>query len=722
MAGVGLAVCLAASSAAIVARQGAGGVSRQGAAPIALDNDDVAGVVTSANGPEAGVWVIAETRQLPTPFRKIVVTDDQGRYLVPDLPKATYEVFVRGYGMSDSPRVKATPGERVDLRAVIAASAREAAQYYPPNYWWAMLEVPPPSDFPGTGPNGNGISPTMTSQRQWIGALAGCFACHQLGDRATREIPASLGKFGTSFDAWDRRVQSGQVAQFMISAIARFGRKRYLGTLASWTDRIAAGEVPPVAPPRPQGLERNVVITLWDWSDEHAFNHDTISTDKRHPTVNPYGAVYNTARFNAPDVNVLDPVTNEVRGLAAPIRDPDTPYTTPSSVMAPSPYWGSEIIWHGQASLHNPMMDERGRVWVTHAFRKKQPAFCTDGSIPSSKLYPLADSRNNEDGQTRQLSFYDPKTKQWTLIDTCFGTHHLQFAEDANNTLWTSGGGEVVGWLNTKLFEQTHDAAKAQMWTPFVLDTNGNGKRDEGYVGMDDPVDPTKDKRIRGGSYGVIPNPVDGSAWTATAGNPGAIIRLSPGANPPATTLSEVYVPPEPGAVPRGIDVDRNGIIWTALAGSGHIASFDRSKCKVLNGPTATGRHCPEGWTLYQVPGPRYKGAPEDVTTNMLYYNWVDQFNTFGLGENMVVATGTGSESLVVLDPKTKKFYNLRVPYPMGFYHRGVDGRIDDPKAGWKGRGLWANYGMYTPWHYEGGKGTTSKAVHFQLRPDPLAK
>jgi hypothetical protein len=106
----------------------------------------------------------------------------------------------------------------------------------------------------------------------------------------------------------------------------------------------------------------------------------------------------------------------------------------------------------------------------------------------------------------------------------------------------------------------------------------------------------------------------------------------------------------------------------------------------------------------------------------MLYYNWVDQFDVLGLGRNVPIATGSGSESLLALLPDTGKWIVMHVPYPMGFYHRGVDGRIDDPKAGWKGRGLWANYGQYTPWHEEGGKGTKSKAVKFQLRPSPLAK
>ena len=149
------------------------GVSRPGhsakkpAAAIPMNNNDIAGVVTSSKGPEAGVWVIAETKDLGTGYRKIVVTDDQGRYLVPDLPKANYTIWVRGYGLVDSAKVQAAPGKALDLKAVIAPSEKEAAQYYPAAYWYSLLRIPPKSDFPGTGPTGNGISDGMKEQGQW---------------------------------------------------------------------------------------------------------------------------------------------------------------------------------------------------------------------------------------------------------------------------------------------------------------------------------------------------------------------------------------------------------------------------------------------------------------------------------------------------------------------------------------------------------------------------
>src|SRR5262249_51413613 len=163
---------------------------------------------------------------------------------------------------------------------------------------------------------------------------------------------------------------------------------------------------------------------------------------------------------------------------------------------------------------------------------------------------------------------------------------------DANRTLWTSSGGAgPVGWLNTKMFEETHDEEKSQGWTALIMDTNGNGKRDA-YVEPNQPVDPAKDRRYNGGLYAVAPAP-DGSHWGTVPGVRGAVVRIAPGSNPPETTLAEVYelpmkgTSPVEGFSPRGGDVDRNGVYWAALA-SGHMASFDRRKCKVLKGPTAT--------------------------------------------------------------------------------------------------------------------------------------
>ena len=121
------------------------------AARVRVAENDIGGVVTGPRGPEAGVWVIAETSDLPTKFVRIVVTDDQGRYLIPDLPKANYSVWVRGYGLVDSPKSKSTGGKTLNLTAVAAPNARAAAAYYPAGYWFSLLKVPEKSEFPGHG-------------------------------------------------------------------------------------------------------------------------------------------------------------------------------------------------------------------------------------------------------------------------------------------------------------------------------------------------------------------------------------------------------------------------------------------------------------------------------------------------------------------------------------------------------------------------------------------
>jgi hypothetical protein len=695
----------------------ASGVSRTAAQPraISIDDNDIAGVVSDARGPAAGVWVIAETTDLPTKFARIVVTDEQGRYLIPDLPKARYSVWTRGYGLVDSPRTQAQPGTHVNLTSVPATSARAAAEYYPAGYWFSLMRVPDKKEFPGTGAQGNGISSDVKSQADWLRMLKSgtCWACHALGTKATREIPAALGRFETSTAAWQRRLQSGQAGRDMINSLNRFGATRALATFADWTDRIAAGELPQ-APPRPQGIERNVVITEWDWADPKAYLHDEVSTDRRNPRLNPNGLIYGSLELSADYLPVLDPVKNATSQVKLTVRDPNTP-ATPPFMIQPSPYWGNEITWTSRNNVHNPMFDAQGRVWITSAVRPPaNPDYCKAGSDhPSAKLFPL-----NNAG--RHLAVYDPKTGQLAHISTCFGTHHLMFAEDANHTLWTSGGGQVVGWLNTKLWDQTHDEAKSQGWTALVMDTNGNGKRDA-YAEPDQPPDPSKDRRFGGGFYAASPAP-DGSIWGSALGFPGAVIRLVPGSNPPETALAEVYEPPvEKGAYsPRGMDVDRDGVAWVALA-SGHLASFDRRKCKgALNGPKATGQHCPEGWTLYTEPLPQMKGVTDPGSAGASYYTWVDQFDTLGLGTNVPINTGNAAEGLLVL--KDGKWIVLRVPYPLGYYTKWMDGRIDDPSGGWKGRGIWSTVSTRAPFHMEGGKGTTSKVVKFQLRPDPLAK
>jgi len=735
-------------------------VSAQAPRPTAAPQGIITGVVQSGQGPEAGVWVIAETKDLPTNFIKIVVTNDQGRFLVPDLPTATYKVWVRGYGLVDSTPIEMKPSATaVTLKAETAKTPQEAAKVYPGNYWLSLLQPPDKSLFPGTGNEGNGVGRAMLTQNHWINSLkSDCNFCHQLGNQLTRSVDHVIKakpELKTHAEAWEWRLGTGVRGTAMYSVLTNQGKEPSLKAFSDWTERIAKGEVPE-APPRPKGVERNVVLTLWDWGTDHSFMHDEITTDKRKPTVNAGGPVYAVSAGHGTLV-VLDPKRNTTEELEIPTRAPRE--TVPSRFPKPnrpSLWWGNEWLWsnppYDPADPHNPMMDGQGRVWMTSKQRPNQdPDWCNNGKSAYSDWFPLR-------GSGRQASYYDPKTKQFQLIDTCYSTHHLQFDNDADNTVYFNElSGPIFGWIDSKVYDQTlaqtKDQVKAEQaavgWCGQVVDTNGDGKITRpwnvvGGRGADSvlsagdtqggggpaaggargalPVaDSTKDTMVNFSLYAVIPSPVDDSVWGVAERYPGFLIRLKRGNHPPESCMAQVFKVPEPGFDPRGVDIDSNGVVWTALAASSDLASFDVRKCKDLTGPQkADGSQCKEGWTLYQTNGPKLKGT--NIPADFHYYNWVDQFNTSGLGANMPWATGSNSDSLLMLNPQTKEWVTLRVPYPLGFYSRGLDGRIDDPNAGWKGRGLWANYGTHFVWHIEGGKGTKGKMVHFQIRPDPLAR
>jgi hypothetical protein len=189
------------------------------AAPPALPEGYISGVVSSSKGPEAGVWVIAETTETRTPLIKIVVTGDDGRYVLPQLPTATYYVWVRGYGLVDSAKVKGRPGDTaLNLTAVVAPTPADAAKVYPGNYWLSLLQPPPKSAFPGTGDKGNGMPPTMDSQAHWIYNIkSGCNFCHELGTQRYRARSATWTTSGSR-----RRRKPGSIAHSSACAVARW--------------------------------------------------------------------------------------------------------------------------------------------------------------------------------------------------------------------------------------------------------------------------------------------------------------------------------------------------------------------------------------------------------------------------------------------------------------------------------------------------------------------
>jgi hypothetical protein len=700
--------------------------------------DGIGGVVTSTKGPEAGVWVIAETKDLPTPYIKIVVTDDQGCYVLPDLPSAKYLVWVRGYGLTDSTPVSAKPGAKLDLTATIAATPAEAAQIYPANYWLSLLHPPGDNNFPGTGRAGNGFAPTLKSANDWLVEMKeGCLPCHQLGTFTTRTMPATP----TSSDAWDQRVQRARsendvllggsatmTGAAMSATMSHLGRPGSLKIFSDWTDRIAKGEVPE-SPPRPSGIERNVVLTIADWGMGE-FVHSTASTDRRNPTVNANGLIYGGNTYHG-NLITYDPVKHVARNIPVPKSQP--PRQRDAAPMA-----------------HNPALDGQGRVWVSEipsATGKPEPSYCSDGKLsPFAAFYPIEGEQHGH-----EVIEYDPAAKKFELFDYCVNSQIPVFLHDKDNTVAFSGMNSVISWIDTKVWDETHDAAKSIGWCPIVVDSNGDGKIEPDRSQWNVPAsggndgsqnamgegaqatlthgvpgfDPKRDTQISGYWYGVGVDPQDDSIWAVkfTPFRQSGIVRLERGAHPPETCKGEYYEPPKrtdglyAAYNARGVELDSKGVAWVAF-GSGQIGRFDRSKCKALNGPAAgTGQGCPEGWTILDPPGPKLGKVG---TADWYYMAWVDLYNASGLGQDVPLITGTISDSIKAVLPGNK-IVSLTVPYPQSFYTRYLDARIDDPNAGWKGRGIWAAYAQVPQWHIEGGEGTTSKIVHFQVRPDPLA-
>ena len=660
--------------------------SAPGLVDVPIDARGISGVVLNSDRPEAGVWVVAETDSLPTHFQRIVVTDDQGRYLVPDLPNGDYDVWARGYGLRDSRRVPAAPGERLAIAIEDARTPQEAAKIYPANYWLSLYEAPPDDALPLVGnirnrgssvDEGQGQSEELDEEssqaagayptaEHWLGQMKlNCMLCHQMGQQISR-----IWLEPDHWDAvWDR-AGMGRTADSL-------GRDLLKDSLADWTGRIAGGEVPP-APPRPIGVERNVVITQWAWGQELSYIHDNVSTDKRDPTLYPDGKVWGID-IGQSYLWALDPTTHTVTSHEVPMRD--GPGRDPSRL--------GRI--QGNTSSHNPMLDGRGNVWLTTRVRGREtsPAWAHEVVVDTNGGSPRQLSARDMDSG-RQLGYFDTESEEFVLVDTVYGTHHLQF--DSQGRLWTSG-----------------DRSRLGMFDPSKLDPERPAETEAMAQTAYAKIDPATGRSVMGGGYGIIVNPADETVWRA--GYPG-IFGQPPLPNlvgnridmfDPKTQDYKQYVLPPPAYGARGIDATTDGLLWFGT-GSGHLGKFDPKT---------------EEFTYWETPGPKIRGTDAATgSADFHYYIWVDQFDAFGLGENMVILTGTNSDSLLVFDPGTEEFTKLRIPYPLGTFTRGLDGRIDDPDGGWKGRGLWVSNNTDGLLHTENRMGYISQ---IQLRPDPLA-
>ena len=291
----------------------------------------------------------------------------------------------------------------------------------------------------------------------------------------------SLGTFASGADAWRRRVQSGQAGEHDVRSAERTRRRvvRELRRLdrSHREGRAAARQAAAAAGRRAQHRrhaarldEREAVPARSDLERSTAIRR---STPTGRSSDRPSTA-RTSCRFSIRSKNTATT-------FKAPVRDPQMPlslgpgHAAALKPLQPSPYWGDEAIWDTRVNNHNSMFDRDGRVWLAAAVRGAgQPGVL---QARARRIRRRSCSRSIARSGTSRCSIR--RRRSTRFVDTCFGTHHLQFGYDANDTLWTSGGGPVVGWLNTKMFDETGDAAKSQGWTAFVLDTNGNGKRDD---------------------------------------------------------------------------------------------------------------------------------------------------------------------------------------------------------------------------------------------------
>ena len=497
---------------------------------VAIDADDIGGLVTGPNGPEAGVWVIAETTDLPTRYTKSVVTDDQGRYVIPDLPTANYQrLGARLWPGRFAEACARSPGRRSITPRWSRRSRAAAAHYYPAIYWYTMMKLPPAKDFGGATDIPKNITRDVWRQRM---NNVDCVGCHQLGQESTRTIPAQFGKFDSGADAWIRRVAAGQSGEMMTNRLAgQLGGVPYK-YFGDWTDRVAKGELPKHKPARPAGVERNLVVTTWDWSTPDKYLHDLISSDRRKPTVNADGLLYGAPEYSTDLMPILDPKTHKVSTFKMPVADPnrcrsrsDRATPAPSSRPWRRPIGATRCCGTPRPTSTTPCSTTRAACG--------SPPTCAAWTIrPGARRVRSIRPRRCSRSSARRARWRCSIRRRRSIRSSTPASARI--TRSSATTPTTRCGSRAParspGWVNTKVWDETGDAQKAVGWFPFVLDSNGNGKLDE--FAEPGKSEEGKDTRFNPGSgpYAVMPHPTDGSIWYTSGvfgGAPG-FLRFDP--------------------------------------------------------------------------------------------------------------------------------------------------------------------------------------------------
>ena len=574
---------------------------------VAIDPDDIGGVVTGPNGPEAGVWVIAETRDLPVRYIKSVVTDDRGRFVVPDLPRASYSVWARGYGLVDSDKATAKPGQRLAITAKVAPNEAAAAHYYPAIYWYSMLKIPPRGSVrrQEQHPRAADAEPVDHGDEEHRlhrlpSARAGVDA-HDSEVARRRSPPARRRGSAACSRARPGSRCSDQLTGLGDVAFANYG---------DWTDRVAKGELPFAKPPRPQGVERNIVVTLRDWMNEKQYLHDLIASDRRNPDRERERPALRIARVqlgHAADSRSGREHGDDVQGAGA--RSGDAAQSRARACGRRSIRCSRRRTGAASASGRRASTTTTRCSGATADCGWPRPCAATTirrGARPARIIRRRRRSRWIARSATSRCSIRRRRSTRSSRRAT--RTHHPQFGYDANDTLWTSGGGPVVGWLNTKMFDR--DRRRGEVAGLDGADSRHQRQRQARRLHRARSAD----RSDEGPAHQLAV--LRGDAESGRRIDLGLDARLSrarscvscpdrirPRPRSPRSTTCRC-----PASARAARDIDSKGVVWVSL-GSGHIGSFDRRKCKgPLNGPKATGDHCPEGWSFYKYPGPGLPG------------------------------------------------------------------------------------------------------------------
>ena len=291
----------------------------------------------------------------------------------------------------------------VTLTATPAKTPQEAAKVYPGNYWLSLLEPPAGQRVPRhRTAQGNGLGPSMLTQNHWINSLkSDCNFCHQLGNQLTRSVDHVLKakpELKTHAEAWEWRLGTGVRGTSMYGVLNNQGKARSLKAYADWTERIAKGEVPP-APPRPKGIERNLVVDAVG-RGRRSLVHARRGLDRQEP---PDGERRRAAsmRCRPATASWSCSIRTRTRPTRWTFRRARRSEKVPSRFPAPnrpSLHWGNEHLWanppYNPADPHNPMLDSKGRVWMTSKIRSNQdPAWCNDATNKFADWFPLQQQR-----------------------------------------------------------------------------------------------------------------------------------------------------------------------------------------------------------------------------------------------------------------------------------------------------------------------------------------